>query len=145
MDNMKKIASFLIFTLLWVFPGGLSAMEELEIQYRDQLAYYNREILSHLEAAAEKQEMIGIVASFKEKAMVRGAAAEYRLAEEREHQTYREVLYLKDRIIHFKSKRDELKRKVIKENGSLPDWWVEPELEKDILCRVFPVIFSTLS
>ena len=142
---MHKIIYLILISILWGIPSGVYAIDELEKEYKEQLEYYNIEIISNTEEAKEKLEIIESAVSYKKIAMQRGLTNEYRIAEAKEEKTRRELHIIKDQLNSLDNIRQELKTKVLQKYGSLPDWWVEPAIEKELLCGLSPTIYKTFN
>ena len=142
---MQKIIYLIVISLFWVIPSANYALDELENEYKIQLDYYNKEIASKLEEAKEKLEIIESAVSYKKIAQQRGLTNEYKIAEAKEEKTRRELHIIKDQLNSLDNIRQELKTKVLQKYGSLPDWWVEPAIEKELLCSLSPTIYKTFN
>ena len=142
---MQKIIYLILISLLLGIPSAVYPIDELEKEYKEQLEYYNIEIISNTEEAKEKLEIIESAVSYKKIAMQRGLTNEYRIAEAKEEKTRRELHIIKDQLNSLDNKRQELKIKVLQEYGSFPDWWVEPAIEKELLCSLSPTIYKTFN
>ena len=142
---MQKIIYLIVLSLIWGIPSGIYATDELEKEYKAQLDYYNKEIISNTEDAKEKLEILESAVSLKNKALQRGLTNEYRVAVAKEEKTHRELHIIKDQLNSLDNKRQELKKKVLQKYGSLPDWWVEPAIEKELICSLSPAIYKPFS
>jgi hypothetical protein len=142
---MKKIIYLIVVSLFWVIPSGVYALDELEKEYKALLEYYNKEIISKTEEAKGKLEIIESAVSYKNKALQRGVSSEYRIAEAKEEKTYRKLNNIKDQLYSLNTDRKELKIKVLQKYGSLPNWWVEPDIEKEKICSLSPNIHKTFN
>ena len=134
---MHKIIYLIIISLFLVIPSGVYAIDEIEKEYIAQLEYLNNEIISTIAEAMEKIETIESVVSFKNIALERGISDNFKIAEAKEEKTNRELYVIKDRLNFLKTKREQLKTTVLEKYGSLPDWWVEHAIDKQ-LCSLSP-------
>ena len=142
---MQKIIYLFLISFLWGIPSCVYAIDELDKEFKSQLEYYNKEILSKTEEAKNKLEILESILSFKNKAFQRGASSEYRIAEAKEVKTYREINDIKEQLKSLNTNRQKLKIKVLKEYGSLPDWWVELDPGKEKICSISPSINNTFN
>ena len=127
---MRRIIIWLGVLFVVVVPFGISAMDDLEKAYKEQLEYYNKEIKLAHELAMIKLEGSNKVLSLAVEAMRLGGVSTSRKAQMQSEQYQREYEELSDKRDSFKAKRKELKIKVLEKYGKLPEWWEEPDLEK---------------
>lgn len=131
MFNSNKAIKWILIIILCIIPATLLyGMDDLEKAYKDQLERYNAEIslnesLLNVHRAGLLEEL-----KFAKEFLELGGIRQYNMAMAEYSQMEKKAEELRKQNNAAKDKRQELKIKMLEKYGTLPEWWVEPDMKK---------------
>lgn len=131
MFNSDMAIKWISIIILCIIPTTLLyGMDDLEKAYKDQLERYNAEISLNESLLQVQRDGSLTYLKLANEALALGGIRQYNMAMNEYSQTEKKAEELESKINDARNKRQELKIKVLEKYGTLPEWWVEPDMKK---------------